>query len=162
MGCFFDQLEVGERHLTERLTVTEAHVVTWASLTGDWVPLHVDAEFARTTSFGERIAHGPLTMSLALGLATRLPLFGSTVVAWLGLDELRATAPVLFGDTIQVAIEIVGLRHSSDPARGICTMNYEVRNQHDAVVMRFVNTVMFLTLESSANGVSATSEGANS
>ena len=94
------KLCVGDRYRTESITVTETHVVNWAGLTGDWVPLHVDAEYAAATEFGERIAHGPLTLALALGLVTRTGIFGDCVVAWLGLDKVRLPLPVRFGDTI--------------------------------------------------------------
>ena len=133
----WESFAVGEGVQTERITVTEAHVVSWAGLTGDWVPLHVDAEYAATTSFGERIAHGPLTLALALGLVTRTGVFGDAVVAWLGLDEVRLPMPVRFGDTIQVRADVVESRPTSNPDRGLAVFAYTVHNQRDDVVMTF-------------------------
>ncbi len=101
---WWDSFSVGDRYRTESITVTETHVVTWAGLTGDWVPLHVDAEYAAASEFGERIAHGPLTLALALGLATRSGIFGDCVLAWLGLDDMRLPLPVRFGDTIHADV----------------------------------------------------------
>ena len=102
----WDSFGLGDRYRSESITVTETHVVNWAGLTGDWVPLHVDAEYAAASEFGERIAHGPLTLALALGLVTRSGIFGDCVVAWLGLDELRLPLPVKFGDTIHADVGV--------------------------------------------------------
>ena len=115
---WWDSFAVGDRYRTDSITVTETHVVTWAGLTGDWVPLHVDAEYAAASEFGERIAHGPLTLALALGLATRSGIFGTCVLAWLGLDGLRAPLPVRFGDTIHAELFVRERRPTSKPGRG--------------------------------------------
>lgn len=137
---WWESFTAGERYRTDAITVTEAHVVTWAGLTGDWVPLHVDAEFARRSSFGERIAHGPLTLALALGLGTRTGIFGTCVLAWLGLDEVRLPRPVRFGDTVRATIAVRQTRPTSKPGRGLLVLDYEVRNQHDETVMTFAST----------------------
>lgn len=133
----WESFEIGDRHVTEAITVTETHVVTWAGLTGDWVPLHVDAEYAASTVFGQRIAHGPLTLGLALGLGTRTGIFGDSVIAWLGLDEVRLPKPVFFGDTIRATIEVLERRTTSKPGRGLTVLGYQVTNQRDEVVMTF-------------------------
>jgi itaconyl-CoA hydratase len=138
----WDSFSVGDDYLTESITVTETHVVTWAGLTGDWVPLHVDAEYAAATEFGERIAHGPLTLALALGLATRTGIFGNCVLAWLGLDDLRLPLPVRLGDTIHADISVRECRPTSKPGRGIVVLDYTVRNQNDETVMTFVSTFL--------------------
>lgn len=127
---------VGDRFESAGLTVTETHLVMWSSLTGDWNPLHTDAVRASSNGFGERIAHGPLTLSLAIGLVTRLNLFES-VIAWLGLDNVRAQAPVMIGDTISVIAEITVLRPTRKPGRDMFTLTYTVRNQRDEQVMTF-------------------------
>ena len=81
-------LAVGDVVESPGITIGEAHLVQWAGLTGDWVSLHLDAQYAAATPFGERIAHGPLTLSIALGLLTQTGYF-SNVAAWLGVDEVR-------------------------------------------------------------------------
>ena len=138
----WESFVLGECIESARITVTEAHVVNWASLTGDWVPLHMDAEFAAATSFGERIAHGPLTFALALGLITRTGVFGDAVVAWLGVDGLRLPAPVLFGDTVRVSVEVAESRPTSKPDRGLTVLAYTVRNQRDETVMTFTSSFL--------------------
>jgi acyl dehydratase len=133
----WESFVVGDHVRTEGITVTETHVVGWAGLTGDWVPLHVDAEFAASSLYGERIAHGPLTLALALGLATRTGIFGDAVVAWLGLDEVRLPAPVRFGDTIRAEVLVEESRPTSKPDRGLAVLGYTVFNQRDEPVMTF-------------------------
>ncbi len=82
-------------------TITEADIVMFASLSGDWNPIHTDAEFAKKTIFGQRIAHGLLTLSVVAGLLVRLGLTERTIVAFYGIDKLRFTKPVFIGDTIK-------------------------------------------------------------
>jgi len=137
----------GDRYRTESITVTETHVVGWAGLTGDWVPLHVDAEYAAASEFGERIAHGPLTLALALGLATRTGIFGTCVLAWLGLDEVRVPLPVRLGDTITAEVVVRNSRPTSKPGRGLVALDYDVRNQHGETVMTFTSTLILKMAE---------------
>ncbi|WCB95378.1 Bifunctional protein PaaZ [Baekduia alba] len=124
------------------LTVTETHVVSWAGLTGDWVALHTDAEAAAQSAFGERVAHGPLTLALALGLVTQCGVFTGNVVAWLGLDGVRASAPVRFGDTIRARVRVAELRPAARGERDVCRLHYSVVNQREEEVMTFDNTLL--------------------
>jgi itaconyl-CoA hydratase len=145
----WESFAVGDLYRTESITVTEAHVVSWAGLTGDWVPLHVDAEYAAASEFGERIAHGPLTLALALGLTTRSGIFGDCVLAWLGLDDVRLPLPVKLGDTIHADVVVRQCRPTSKPGRGLVVLDYAVHNQHGETVMTFAST--FLLRMSGAN-----------
>lgn len=122
---------------TRGITVTETHVVNWSALAGDWLPLHVDHEHARDSLFGEPVAHGPLTLALALGLVTQSNVFGDAIVAWLGLDEVRLPAPVRIGDTIRVRAVVGEQVTTSKPERGRVSIGYQVLNQRDETVMRF-------------------------
>ena len=148
----WEDFVVGDRYRTDAITVTETHVVNWAGLTGDWVPLHTDAEYAASTAFGQRIAHGPLTLALALGLATRTGMFGDCVLAWLGLDEVRLPLPVLFGDTIHAEVEVQSCRPTSKPGRGLTVLQYEVLNQRGEVVMTFLSTFFLKMAEPGSDG----------
>jgi acyl dehydratase len=135
--------DVGTTVTTRGVTVTESHLVSWANLTGDWLPLHMDEEYASSTQFGGRLAHGPLTLALALGLSTQSGLFDpESAIAWLGLDEVRATNPVRPGDTIRVDVEIVEARPSRTPGRGVLRLEYRVRNQRGEQVLSFVNALL--------------------
>jgi itaconyl-CoA hydratase len=135
-------LSKGDEFETAGLTVTESHLVIWSGLTGDSVALHTDAEYAARSAFGQRIAHGPLTMSLAIGLSVQQRIFERNVLAWLGVDEVRAQRPVFCGDTIHAKLRIAELRSSSKPGRDVCVLGYSVCNQDDDEVMTFKNTLL--------------------
>lgn len=134
---WWDDFKPGLRFATHGLTVTEAHVVNWSALAGDWTPFHVDAEYAEGSVFGQRVAHGPLTLALSLGLVVQSNVFGDAILAWLGLDEVRALAPVHLGDTIRVQAEVTEHVPTSKPGRGRMHLAYDVHNQRDDVVMRY-------------------------
>lgn len=138
---YWEDLSLGQRIIGPGVTMTDSHLVSWAGLTGDWVSLHLDAQYAAALPFGERIAHGPLTMSLSLGLLTQTGIFGN-VSAWLGVDKVRAVKPVLIGDTVHPEAELVVTRETKRPAVGIWTFDYQTLNQHDEVVMTFSGSFM--------------------
>lgn len=133
----WEDFPVGRTVTTQGVTVTESHVVQWAGLTGDWYPLHSDAVFAARSSFGQRVAHGPLTFALAVGLMAQTGVYGDGIHGWLGSQSLRAAAAVLIGDTIRVNATVTESRPSKRPERGVVTLDYVVSNQRDEVVMKF-------------------------
>src|SRR5207237_2268208 len=98
-GRYFEEFAVGEVLVTGRRTIDGGDVSRFAGLTGDFNPLHIDAEFARTTPFGERVAHGILTLAVSNGQQNLGGWFAGTTLALLGLDRLKFTTPVKFGDT---------------------------------------------------------------
>ena len=131
---YWDELAVGMSWTTGARTVTEADVVAFAGVSGDYNPLHVDAEHAAGTVFGERIAHGALVLAIATGLRQQLGVFRGTLKAWLGVRDWRFMAPVRFGDTVHVVTEVAELRPTSDPAAGIVVQRVAIVNQRDEVV----------------------------
>jgi itaconyl-CoA hydratase len=135
---FWDDLEEGAVIDGPGMTITDAHLLGWAGLTGDLVSLHLDDEFAAASPFGKRVAAGPLTMALGLGLVTQTGIFGN-VRAWLGVDSVRALAPVYLGDTIRPQAVIVEKRETKKPDQGIWALDYTVRNQDDVEVMTFTS-----------------------
>lgn len=138
---YWEDLATGDVVVSPGITVTDSHLVQWAGLTGDWVSLHLDAEYAAATPFGQRIGHGPLTMSLALGLMTQTGYF-THVQAWLGLDEVRAKSPVFIGDTIHTEATVVEARTTSRPERGLWSLSYEVQKQDGTTVMTFTSSFL--------------------
>lgn len=127
---WFEDFAEGQEFLTPARTVTEADVVSFAAWTGDYNPLHTDAEFAAGTRFGQRIAHGVLGVSLCLGLAARTGLFEGSAVALLGIDGWRFRSPLLIGDTVHVRIEIVGVRRVSSGEAGVVSRRFSLVDQH--------------------------------
>ena len=138
---YWDALVEGDRIDSPAITVTEAHLVQWAGLTGDWVSLHLDAEYAAQTPFGQRIGHGPLTLALGLGLMTQTGYF-TNVVAWLGLDEVRAVQPVFIGDTVHAEVAVRTARETKRPDAGIWTLDYTIVKQDGSTVMTFTTSLM--------------------
>ena len=138
-----DDFKVGELFETAAITLTEAHIVTWAGLTGDFYPLHMDREYAAKTQFGERLVHGPLIFGLAVGLVSLAGIGGDAAIAWLGVDDLRMLKPVKLGDTVRVIVEIRERQPTSNPRKGVQVWRYTVRNQRDEEVMAFDYKMMF-------------------
>lgn len=122
---------------TPSVTVTETHVVQFGMLTGDWYPLHMNAEWAARTQFGKRIAHGPFIFSLAVGLMYQSGCYGDSILAWLGADKVQASAPVFIGDTVHVVARVIASRPSKKPGLGVVTLLYTVITQTGEPVMSF-------------------------
>jgi len=133
----FEDFAVGDVFLTGGRTVEMSDILGFAGLTGDHYPLHVDEEYARGTRFGGRIAHGPLTFGIAVGLMALSGVYGEAIVALLGCDRLRALAPVRPGDTIRVRAEVVRTETGENPKYGTLVVDYHVLNQADVEVMTF-------------------------
>jgi acyl dehydratase len=128
----FEALETGQEFTTRGRTVTEADVVSFAALTGDWHPQHADAEWAAQSPFGERIAHGMLVISMAAGL---VPFDPGRVVALRGVSGVTFKRPVRFGDTLRVQGRIAELTPASEDA-GLVTFAWNVVNQESRTVCR--------------------------
>lgn len=142
MSLGWEDFPVGRAVKTPALTVTESHLVQFAGLTGDYYPVHTDAEWAAKSPFGQRIAHGPLTFAFAVGLMYQSQAYGDAIICFLGADNLRATAPVFIGDTVHVVATVTASRASKDPSRGIVSLRYVVHNQRGEDVMSFDFTLM--------------------
>lgn len=128
----FEDLVIGSRFSSRGRTVTESDIAGFAALTGDWHPQHSDSVWARESVFGERIAHGMLTLSFAVGLVTFDP---DRVVALRSITDVIFKRPVRIGDTIHVEGEITGLRPISDEVGLVC-WSWAVRNQQGQLVCR--------------------------
>lgn len=137
MAWWFEDFAVGREVTSLGRTVTEADVVTFAGLTGDYHPLHTDAIYAAGTEFGERVAHGLLGLGLAFGLLARGGIFEPTVVALLGVREWRFSAPVRLGETVRARASVRDTRPSaSRPTCGIVTLGVEVVRDDDVVAQQ--------------------------
>jgi len=142
-GKFGDDFAVGDVFRTAAITVTETHVVSWAGLTGDFYPLHMDREYAAKTQFGERLVHGPFIFALAVGLVALAGFAGDSAIAWLGVDGMRMLAPVKIGDTVRVEVRVKERRPTSNPRKGVQVWTYTVLNQRDEQVLVFDYQLMF-------------------
>jgi acyl dehydratase len=131
---FYEDFEVGQVFTTQARTITETDVVLFAGWSWDTNPPHTDAESMRQSRFGERIAHGMLGVSVAMGLASRLGIFEDSSIALLGIDDWRFAKPILIGDTVRCRVEITGARLTSRGDAGILDRRFELVNQRDEVV----------------------------
>lgn len=126
LGRSYEELELGDKDSVSK-TITETDVYLFAGISGDFNPMHVNEEYAKTTSFGSRVAHGPLTQSLSAPLVgMKLPGLGTIAVEF----STRFKAPVFFGDTITVTGEIVEKIQDKKWVRVALTWT----NQKDVVV----------------------------
>jgi acyl dehydratase len=123
--------------------VTEADVVGFAGLSGDFNSIHTDEEFARSTPYGRRIAHNVLGIAFATGLTARLGLFDGTAIAFRSLDW-RFLAPIFIGDTVRCEISILEVQDKGEDDRGAVVRGVRVLNQDGAVVQEGTSTMMVL------------------
>lgn len=134
-GRYFEEFAIGDVVESVGRTMTEADIVSFAGLSGDFNPLHTDAEYAKKTLFGERIAHGVLGLSIASGLAWRTGLMEGTTDAVVGI-EWKFRAPILIGDTLTLQIEVVKKRPVRRLGGGFVTLMLTLVNQRDEVVQK--------------------------
>jgi 3-hydroxybutyryl-CoA dehydratase len=128
----FDALSEGERFVTRGRTIGEADIMGFATLTGDTHPQHTDAEWAASSRFGERIAHGLLVLSYAAGL---MPFDPERIVALRRVGDAVFKQPVRIGDTIHVEGEIAA-KSEIDPGHGLVSTRWRVMNQRGKLVAR--------------------------
>ena len=133
----FDDFELGDVMVTRGRTIDIGDISNFAQLTGDYYPLHVDEQHAKSTRFGTRIAHGPLTFTIAVGLVGLSGFYGDAITALLEVRSMRATKPVVAGDTLKVRAEVIELKAGDNPKYGSIGVEYSVRNQRDEEVMIF-------------------------
>lgn len=136
MDLYFEDIDVGTVFYSPRRTVTEADVVNFAGISGDYNPLHTDETYAKNTDFGKRVAHGLLGLSIASGLFTRTELsqrMQKSGIALLGIDW-KFVGPLMIDDTIHLEIEIKDKRITSNPDRGVVTFLRKVVNQDNKTI----------------------------
>jgi acyl dehydratase len=131
---YFEDMPVGTRWVSPRRTITEADVSSFAGLSGDFNPLHVDSVFAERGPFGRRVAHGALVFSIATGLRQQMPVFRGSLRAMLELRSWRFLAPVHIGDTLAVITTVASARETSKPDQGLVVQQVDVVNQRGEAV----------------------------
>lgn len=137
---YYDDLEVGDEWTSQGRTITDADIVNFAGLSGDFNQLHVDEEYAKKGPFGRRIAHGMLGFAIASGLSTRTP--PVQVIAFLGIKEWNFKAPIFIGDTIVLKNKVIERRLTSKGDRGIVTFEKKLLNQRNEVVQEGKTLIM--------------------
>lgn len=135
-GMYFEEFEVGQSISSMGRTITEADVVGFAALSGDWNAMHTDAEYAAKHPFGQRVAHGLLCMSIASGLAMRMGFLVETALAFREISDWKFSLPVYLGDTIHMRATVTETKAMSRLGGGLVKLKVELLNQDDKVVQR--------------------------
>ncbi len=135
-GLYFEEFEVGQSIISPGRTITEADVVGFAAMSGDWNAMHTDAVYAADHPFGQRVAHGLLVLSVASGLAMRLGILEETALAFREIGAWKFSLPVFFGDTVRVRATVTETKKMRRIGGGLVTLKVEILNQDDKVVQR--------------------------
>jgi acyl dehydratase len=142
-GLYFEDFKEGMQLTTPARTVTSTDIVNFACLTGDFNEVHTNYEYAKTTPFGEVIAHGPMVYGIAGGLQYASGINDGTLLALLGIDKWRLKTPVKHGDTIRMVQTVLSTRRTSKPDRGVVTLKREIKNQRGELVQEMETTLLY-------------------
>lgn len=137
---YFDDVEVGQQWESLGRTVTQADIVNFAGLSGDFNPIHVDHEFAKATTYGQPIAHGLLVFAINSGLGMMCPPMRTQ--AFVAIREWHFREPVFIGDTVRVRVTVQAKEPRSRGRRGLITWQRQVLNQHGKVVQEGVTQTL--------------------
>lgn len=141
---YFEDYTVGEKFTSPSRTITEADIVNFAMITGDWHPIHVNVEYAKKSVFGERIAHGMLTLTLGsalcmwMGPNTYAP---KSFIAFIAMDGIRISVPTKIGDTLTWEGKVANLEPKSK-GRGVITYECAIRNQRGETCIVYVHKML--------------------
>jgi len=133
-GKIFNEFNIGDEFTTASRTITEADVVNFAGLSGDFNPLHTDEEFGKSTPFKGRVAHGMLSVAIATGLANQLGIFEGTTIALLSMT-INYKGAVMLGDTIHLELKVAEKKETSKDDRGIVTFDTIVYDQDNKPIV---------------------------
>ena len=139
-ALLFSDLHVDDEWESPRRTITEADVVHFAGISGDFNPIHMDHEHARAGPFRQPVAHGLLGLAVASGLTSQAPKVDT--LAFLAILEWKFLQPIAFGDTIHVHTTVVGLEPRSRGRRGVVNWRRRVINQSGEVVQEGVTQTL--------------------
>jgi len=145
MGLYFEEFTVGQKMVTEKRTITENDIMTFAALSGDDNRIHTDPEFSKATQFGRQIAHGMLGLSIASGLAWQTGILDGTVIAFREVNDWKFVKPVFIDDSIYVELETKETKALPRIGGGSVAISLEVKNQSDEVCHRGSWTVLMMS-----------------
>jgi len=135
-GMYFEEFDPGMSITSPGRTITEADVVNFAGISGDFNLIHTDGEYSRNSPFGQRVAHGLLGLSIASGLAVRTGIMEGTVLAFREIGEWKFVNPIFIGDTIHVRMTVIETKEIRRLGGGAVTIEVDVKNQADSTVMK--------------------------
>ena len=140
-GRYFEEFSLGEQFVTVGRTVTEADIVNFCGVSGDFNPMHTDVEYSKESPMGERVAHGMCGLTIISGSVNRLGLVEGTTLAFLELIW-RFLQPIKIGDTITTVFEVTEKRESKKKDRGVMVWNLYTKNQNSIKVQEGKWTIL--------------------
>jgi len=144
MERYYEDLQVGEEYESPARTITEADIVSFSAISGDWSPVHTDEEYCKRTPYKTRIAHGLLGLAAVEGLKQRIPAFADVRYMASLYWNYKFTGPILIGDTIRIRVKIASKRETKKPDRGIVVEYITMLNQRGEVVQEGEHGLMAL------------------
>jgi acyl dehydratase len=159
LHLYFDDIEIGQEWESLARTVTETDIVNFAGLSGDFNPIHIDHEFAKTTLFRKPVAHGVLVLAMGSGLGLLAP--PMRTLALMQIREWHFDGPVFVGDTIRVLSKVLEKEPRARGRRGVVTWARELRNQEGKVVQHGVTQTLVEGKGADREAHSSTSEAAD-
>jgi acyl dehydratase len=133
-SLYFEDFEVGQSFESGGRTITETDLTFFSMLSGDWNPIHADAEFAKSTRYGQRVVHGTLGIAIATGMLHELGIFHESAVAMMSINQWKFVAPILVGDTLHLRLEITELDPGKSARVGRLGRRFVMLNQRDEIV----------------------------
>ena len=137
---YFDDVQVGQEWESLARTLTQADIVNFAGLSGDFNPIHIDHEFCKTTIYRQPIAHGLLVLSIGSGLGIQYP--PMRTLAFMEIKEWKFLEPVFIGDTIRMKTKVLNKEERSRGKRGVITWQRQIVNQQDKPVEEGVTVTL--------------------
>ena len=133
-GLFLEDLAAGQSFRSQGRTITEADLTMFSMLSGDWNPIHSDAEFAKATPFGERLVHGVFGIAVVTGLMDQAGWFRTSAIAMLDIEGWKFALPITIGDTLTCRMDITSVRRTSKGDAGVVGRRFTLENQHGKAV----------------------------
>lgn len=135
-GMYFEEFSVGQRIISPGRTLTEADIVNFAGISGDYNQIHTDSVYAAQSPFGQRVAHGLLGLSIASGLVVQTGMMEGTILAFREINEWKFIQPVYIGDTIHVEVEVLETKELRRLGGGAVMISLDVKKQSGETVMK--------------------------
>ena len=144
---YLEDFKPGQVFTSAGRTITEADLTFFSMISGDWNPIHADAEFAGKTRYGQRVVHGTLGIAICTGMLQQLGIFEESVIAMLNLREWKFLAPLLIGDTVHLELEILGVEPGKSGKSGKVVRRFRLVNQAGVVAQEGDSDALVLTRE---------------
>lgn len=142
---YLEDFAVGQVFESGGRTITETDLTFFSMLSGDWNPLHADAEFAKSTRYGQRVVHGTLGIAVSTGMLHELGIFHDSVIAMLGFRHWNFLAPLLVNDTIHLKLTIMAVEPGKSGNSGKLGRRFQLINQNGDIVQEGESDVLVLT-----------------